>query len=1090
MRQLLLSISLALAAVSANCFATDRVTDNVKPRKGKASYESVNKSLLQSGTSSTLAARLPQPQASTTAKPKALIYDSPDGTVDFHAFSFYDMRIRSVSAMVEFNTGKPNDYKLVRDFAAEGEGYKYVGAATYVGDKVYAYTMSSYPGFPGVFIPPISLCEVDVETGNMTQVADLGGNVFSDLAYDPVSGCLYALYYQYSQEPYFTEIYRFDPNDLKKVELAARFENEIFFTMAADNGWIYVVAKNIEQDDTELWRFNPSTIEAENGVPDTNVEVEVVSNSLGLPTAAVFQDMEFDKNTHRLFWWAQIASGSSIISTDFIEIDPADGAILSSENIQADAQLVGLCTPYQQVNDAAPTLVTGLKATADAQGGQKATIEWINPSANYQKGALAELSGVEIFRDGVSVAKVTSVSPGKKSSWADNSVVSGNHVYRVQPYNGAGAGVYKEVAVFVGHDLPAAPANVRLTANGSRGTVTWTAPARGENGGWIDVSTLAYDITRMPDQTLLESDFKGTTYTDNVEELRGYYYEITAKNADGVGGTAQSNILAYGPDVAIPFISSMKTQAEFDLWMPVDNNHDGTTWVFSPYTYTHYVSCPGEADDYLFSPPLKLEAGKQYQVRYSYDDAHYIMPGTMEPVNERLAVHYGTERAVTGLNCIASHDEVHNLTGKPLMGKALFTAKENTGHVAFQCWSEPDKGVLFLTNVSIREYSDKDVSFVSLNGSLDVNYNVEQTFNVVVGNEGKSPVSGYKVVLCDALTKEVLGEASGGEIGVGETAVVPVKWTPKAEGDMEVAVRVELEGDTYPADNESAENTKVKVNAQDADKILTINKYNTYGWAYPFYFNFAYNQNQAIHHDSEIPMKNIFLTGAQFVYNNKETMAEITTAVRISIMPTEQKNFIPEDDGSVALIEGNDWVVVYEGDITVDKMEDDVKVYIPFDTKYKYSGGNIAVKYERLYESGNGKVVGPCWQYYDYGIEDGGYRMATYRTNNANEIGGIIPEYTDVDTYTPYTGFSYQPVQGGIEETLNMGTEGFSVTQSGTEIRFNVPCEKVEIFDTSGAFVASAKNTDRMSITGLQTGVYVVRALVGGKPAASKFVIP
>ena len=54
--------------------------------------------------------------------------------------------------------------------------------------------------------------------------------------------------------------------------------------------------------------------------------------------------------------------------------------------------------------------------------------------------------------------------------------------------------------VFIGHDLPAVPAQVTLVATDADDThLTWTVPTAGTNGGgWIDAESLAYAITRLP----------------------------------------------------------------------------------------------------------------------------------------------------------------------------------------------------------------------------------------------------------------------------------------------------------------------------------------------------------------------------------------------------------------------------------------------------------------------------------------------------------------------------------------------------------------------------------------------------------------
>lgn len=1087
MRHLLLTVSLALASASVTCFANDKVTESIKPYVGKISRATLVKNLVQDASAVTTEKPLVKGKKTTNVDNKAFLFDSEDNEIKFRAFSFYDKRIRSGSAYVQFSTLKPSDYSLIRDYTLEGQGFKYVGAATYAGDRVYGYTMSSNPQVPGYPFFPAHICEIEPETGNLIELAEVT-EVMSDLEYDPVTGYLYALSYEFIAEPAYTNIFRIDPKNPAAYEKIATFMGELMYTFSIENGYIYAIARTEAKDDTKLVRFKISDIKYELGKPDSEVKLEVLNSEIGIPVLPAYQDMVIDKTTHRMIWLAQVSDGGNTGHAEYVELNPKNGDLIEMERISTDPQFVGLCAPYQVAEAAAPTMVSGLSVEADAQGAESAKISWTNPSKTYMLENLSELQGVEIFRDGQSIAKVTGMTPGGKGSYTDNSAPKGKHIYRVQPYNAAGAGIYKEKQIFVGHDVPAAPTGLILTANGTEGKLSWTAPNKGMNGGWIDASSIKYDIVRFPDQVKVASDLTATTFTDKVTELKGYYYEVTAKNADGTGGTAKSNTIAYGTAVGIPFINSLKTQEDFDVWTIVDNNNDGTSWIFNPNTFTQYMYCANEADDYLFTPKLKLEAGKQYQVRYAYKDNAWV-DEDHAPINERLAVYYGeTNKPGNDLQVLKTHEDIHITTGEPAKDKVLFTAKSNEGYVGFQCWSEPDRGILFLSDISIREYSDKDVSVVNFNASEIANYNVPFSATAVVGNEGKSPVKGYKVYLLNAETDEVLSQVEGDEIGVGKTQNITLNWTPTEVGNIQLTVRVELDGDTYPADNKSTKLIDVTVNDESSEKMFTVNEYKTYGWSLPFIFSSLYCQNQCIYLDNELTQKGVDLTGVQFVYNNTEMKTMVESEVRISVQTTDLNKFEADDEWNVYLVQNDKWKVLYEGPITIDQDADNVKVYIPFSESYTYNGGNLLFKYERLYAPSNAKTEGPDWHLCDNGVEEDAHRTAIYRTNKADQVEVINDKLTGMSSLSPYTAFSYTKYNG-IEGVLNMGTPGFSINQVGNEVIFNTLCDKVEVFDAVGALVVSKKQVKQLNVAGFATGAYVVRAVVDGKPVASKFVI-
>ena len=67
----------------------------------------------------------------------------------------------------------------------------------------------------------------------------------------------------------------------------------------------------------------------------------------------------------------------------------------------------------------------------------------------------------------------------------------GMTTYSITASNEGGESSAVSLAKFVGRDIPAAPKMVsaeRLSNNSIR--LSWSAPAIGLNGGWIDVSTL------------------------------------------------------------------------------------------------------------------------------------------------------------------------------------------------------------------------------------------------------------------------------------------------------------------------------------------------------------------------------------------------------------------------------------------------------------------------------------------------------------------------------------------------------------------------------------------------------------------------
>lgn len=344
------------------------------------------------------------------------------------------------------------------------------------------------------------------------------------------------------------------------------------------------------------------------------------------------QTMEFDKTTHRLWWMAQTSDGNAYL----VELNPQTGAQIKKEFIDNEMQLLGMGIPYQHVTDGAPSYPRAFKATADAKGALSAQLSWTTPSVSYLDAKLSALTGTKVYRNDQLVYTSTETTQGKSVAWTDRPSTDGYYIYKVVPYNAAGDGVYKEFAAYVGEDLPGAPQNVTLTTHGGNAEITWAAPAEGKHGGYFDNASVKYNVVRMPDNKVVVEGTTSLRATDAVSVQKGYSYVVTAVNKKGVGASATSKTMGFGPEDSVPFTSPLTTQDDFDRWVTADKNNDGNTWTFyKPTQTTTYDRCDQNADDWLYTPALKFEKCKTYQVRYTYSSANWVTPDKHEQVMEQ-----------------------------------------------------------------------------------------------------------------------------------------------------------------------------------------------------------------------------------------------------------------------------------------------------------------------------------------------------------------------------------------------------------------------------------------------------------------------
>lgn len=1007
------------------------------------------------------------PAVQTVAQNGQYIYDVQDGEADIFGQLRYEKNVNG-TGLVKLNTANPNGYQWVRDYGYQAGVTPITTAGTYVGSEYYAYETTLYANT----LMPRAISVVDVNTGEYTAKREIVNStteaplILDEMTYDPKTNRIFGLHYDTSANKSY--IYEIDRKTLD-IALVATIDKVLFYTLAADNGSLYAVRKGGMKSylsKIDISSINKTTKTCEySDLGNTNVYLGDYS-----------QTMEFDKTTHRLWWMAQTSDGNAYL----VELNPQTGAQIKKEFIDNEMQLLGMGIPYQYVADGAPSYPRAFKATADAKGALSAQLSWTTPSVSYLGAKLSSLTGTKVYRNDQLVYTSTETTLGKAVTWTDKPSTDGYYIYKVVPYNAAGDGVYKEFAAYVGEDLPGAPQNVTLTTHGGNAEITWAAPEKGQHGGYFDNASVKYNVVRMPDNKVVVEGTTSLRATDAVSVQKGYSYIVTAVNKKGVGASATSKTMSFGPEDSVPFTSPLTTQDDFDRWVTADKNNDGNTWTFyKPTQTTTYDRCDQNADDWLYTPALKFEKGKTYQVRYTYSSANWVTPDKHEQVMEQMKVWFCAEPIATGAaKLIKETGEFHTASNIFLYGKDNFqTETTGSARIAFQACSEANHGQIYLKDISIREYSTKDLSVQALTGSQLVNSQSQQTFTVDVRNEGSATVSDYRVLLLNADNNEVLGEAKGKTVAKDETVEVAVDWVPGAEGTINVVAKVELAGDTYPADNVLATPLEVKISAADADKWLTLNTDNSWGWRFPFFMLDPYSQCQALFLEKEMQKKGIEITGMRFLYNGKNAEA-YTFPARIGIKNTTRTDMLDEDGGN-AMFDEDGFTTVFDGNITIQGNANDLELVVNLDKPYKYEGGNVIMKFEcplgTQYIKDSTKH--PDWHMMEM---DGNPHIAycSGEDDGENVWGELL---------MPFISIAYK--DNGAAGIFAIGGDKNGVTRSGDSLLFDECADEARLYSATGALVASAQCANALSVAGLAKGVYVLNLVKEGKVQSLKVII-
>lgn len=222
--------------------------------------------------------------------------------------------------------------------------------------------------------------------------------------------------------------------------------------------------------------------------------------------------------------------------------------------------------------------VQNLTATIGEKGALPVTLTFNLPT---EESLIYPLTKVEVSRydydtwsDVLLATYTEDLTPERLITFVDENAAEGNNTYRVYTYWKYGRG-QDDVKAFVGLDTPGAVVNFQAKPESQKKvTLTWEAPVKGQQGGYIDPEATLYKLTRrLSDDwgtweydeatgnweciysslTVLGEDMTQTTYTDELDEvpdgLYQYTYElytyVAGQDNYGYGG---SLVACFGPD--------------------------------------------------------------------------------------------------------------------------------------------------------------------------------------------------------------------------------------------------------------------------------------------------------------------------------------------------------------------------------------------------------------------------------------------------------------------------------------------------------------------------------------------------------------
>lgn len=966
----------------------------------------------------------------------------------------------------------------------------YMGAYDSSNDTYYAFFNMHYT-FGDM---PMALAKVNMLTGDTTNVfqfADLAepdveqtawynGRYKYAMAYDPVNEVMYALGADYENgDPNlgYTVLYEVNLNATTLNDLFKKVKDMdgLYWDFCFDtqgNAWFaqkyggsdgIVKGTNLVKMDGDFNRISEVKMQSEWG-EDIN--------------SIYFSTMYFDNSTGDLYYLPCSDYGS----TSLYKVNPTTGISQSVAWFNQGNHFTGLYIPYLTAdNGAAPARVSGLDAQADLNGAMKDTIKWVTPSKTWAGDDLANLQTVKIYRKNAGyatteltktadliansqlLATVPATEKETAMSWVDENPIDGINTYYVLAANDKGNGVIDSIRCYMGIDVPGAVGNIMLEKNGTGVNISWDAPEKGANNGYIGTEGLSYKITRLPDSVVVAENVTDTKYTDNtLGEQQSYSYTVQAVNAKGAGAIATSNPIMAGSALKTPVSLAFDTQTDADRWSTNKMNNSiyfyyAGGWSDDYKCMIGYGTTTGTVEGTLISPPLYLEEGKTYRFTTDFqadffDDAYFD-----------LYVGVGTNsESQDGATIIASREgeqyaeqyhreKYEDYFVAPASGTYYYTLRVKT----------VDKYNIFkLFGLKVDYVAESDMAATSIDGVLEAVAQQANECTVKVRNLGSKDQENYTVkLLMDNEGKMVeVGSGTGTELlKTGETADVKVSFNPPYDGVWDFYGVVVANGDEVRANDTTAVKTLkvLEAGSQGWTNIVTTGHKEDLSSFGLFWNDSESEYSQSVYYPEEIKtIKGGVIKRIGWMYDGADNLTDRSNPVdvKIYLAHTDKKSFAGEGD----LVLPSDRELVVEGQMVFEPGKDHL-ISFALDTPFEYNNEqNLAVICEKSGTTGYNMCA--LWHIYNNDWSTG------YVERTLMNSGGY---WSRPELPILFLGI-YDPT--GVERVQLVGAD---VAYANGLLAFD-QVVNAEVYTVGGKLVSSFKGSSAR--LNLAKGMYVVRA--------------
>lgn len=566
------------------------------------------------------------------------------------------------------------------------EGPESTGGGVLIGNTYYS---SGYFSFWGMVFVTVATYDIEemVELGAFDGAID---NIYTaGLVQDPTTGDVYGI--GYNADLSGLQFSKVDVSDSAMTNTVIAPLEGFFNCLVCDNtGQLYTVVIDGYTDEADgsfvstgstLYKISKETGEMTK-VGETGVAPSYLSSAV------------VDLKTNRMFWNVCPADDKGYM----YEVDLATGQATLLYQLKNNDEICGMFIPGPEAEDGAPAELSG--ASLNFEGSSlSGSIDATVPTTTFAGAALETNVDVVVRADDVELARVSDVAPGAAVSIPLSVDEEGVYTFEVCAVNAVGDGPKTKFKnVWIGADSPNAPAPT-LTYEDGMMKIDWEAVTTSVHDGFIDLEQLRYRVTRF-DGLVVAEGLEATHFEEAFEvptALTNVYYTVEAMADGNASVAAKTNVIVLG-SIVPPYAADF-AEAGLEGWTVIDANEDGNTWsLYENKPRVKYNSSMA-MDDWLITPPMKLEAGKAYNVKFDTYSQTNSYP-------ERIEVKYGkaaTVEAMTGTILEPTDLGDNNATTPYHVEYMLIPEESGTYFVGFHGISDADMYYLFVNNIAIEE---------------------------------------------------------------------------------------------------------------------------------------------------------------------------------------------------------------------------------------------------------------------------------------------------------------------------------------------------------------------------------------------------